>query len=566
MQSFPATLLKMALTRANLIDRVKAEKETAYREHMRLRLQTELIFLLRVLGYNLIVDRVHEPVEKLTSVLKNPGLSIAEQSAKKERGHLDPRGIFKSTFSIGDSTQWIICFPDIRICKLTATKPLAVAIAGEITDHFVCPPNGEKTDFQLLFPEFLITPKEKRMGEYTAPCRQRNWREATVMAFSIETSISGWHFDVMDPDDIVDNQNSSTQQGLEKVKKNWRVNKKTLMPWGYINYKGTRYAPFDLWGDLIDKATPETSTWLIRGALKLKNGGRIEADKPFPLEKDIELLMPELLSYEFLKSQFEDDYTTFMQQYMNDAYGGHDVTFTKELMLNASVDVESAPVTGEAKIAVRLACKDKKMRYAAAAAGIMENGRMFIVDALRGAFKPSTLAHELVMMAKRHGVRTLEIEETPGSRYIESTIKNYGLTSNYAVTVTWTEFQEEDSARDLRIKNAEPLLAAKRLLLSGGIKDIGSVYSQFQNYGMIDDTELPDVISRVAGALPPSLLALDSDAEQDVNWELAKQRDLYDRTHGLGRYGTPEPVIEEKPYEPPTNPYGLDDTMPGLTG
>lgn len=553
-------------TAPTTIDREKAKNNQGYRDLMRLECQTDHIFLAHRLGYVKVIERVHRPVAKLF-VQKNPALSIEQQAQNKAFLHLDPRGTFKSTLSIVDIVQFIICFPDIGICLLTATKPLAAAITGEIADLFVLAKDAEPSDFQLLFPEFCISPREKMVGEYTAPNRKTKRKEKTVMAFSIETSISGWHFDVMVPDDVVDTQNSATAQAIAKVKKNWRTNKKTLMPWGYINYKGTRYNPFDLWGDIIEKADGKKNKVrvLVRAALKLKEGRRLEPGA-FPPESEMELLFPELLSYEFLKDEFEDDYESFMTQYMNDAHGGNEVIFPKEAMLQVTVPAEQIPLAGQMFIAWRFAYSGKTaMKFTGAAVGLMDGGRMYIIDVLRGTFKPSALAHRVVQLAKKHGVRMVKIEETPGAKYIESAIHNYGLTMGWAINIQWQEFQEDDGIRDLRMKGIEPLIIGQRLLFSDSIVCLKELYKQFSTYGMIDESEIPDVISRVAENLPPSIAAPQGDDEQLLHWDLLKQRDLYDRTHGVGRYAPPEPQVVEVQPEP-VNSYGLDDSLGGLNG
>jgi hypothetical protein len=550
-----------------LLDRAKLFGESAtggsvYKNTMRLECQTNILFLARLLGYDKILDRVHEPVAELC-VRKNPGLPIEQQDAVKDRLHLDPRGTFKSTMSIVDSVQWIICFPNVRICKLTATQPLADAIVGEITDKFVKDANDEPTDFQLLFPEFCITRKEKRVGLYTAPCRTVAWREATVMAFSNEKTFSGWHFDVFDPDDIVDTKNSSTPESIEKVKKNFKVNRKTLMPWGYKNYKGTRYGPFELWGEIIEKAVPGRVKTLVRAALKTKNGKRLERGR-FPAESEVELLFPELLSYEFLKGDFEDDYDSFMTQYMNDAYGAHEVTFTAESILQATLPQVDMPISGEVNIVWHFGCGLKKR--AGAAVGIVENGRMYIVDVLSGVFKPSDLAHEIVTLAKKHGVHVIKIEETPGAHYNEPAILNYAATMNWPLRISWIEFQEDEGVRDLRMKGIEPLITAMRLVFSDSIENLIELKRQFTNYGMVEANEIVEAVSLVAEALPKSIVTQDLDRDQDLAWELLKQRDLRDRVHGLGAYEPVAPLVEEKPYELPRNSYGLDEIMPGING
>src|SRR5206468_3081404 len=121
---------------------------------------------------------------------------------------------------------------------------------------------------------------------------------------------------------------------------------------------------------------------------------------------------------------FEDDFESFMCQYMNDAQGGNDVTFTKEALLAATVPHAAVPVSGEIFIAWRLACKSKNWNNVAAAVGLLESGRLYVIDIVHGVFKPSTLANRVAKLAKKHGARAVTIEETPGAGQMESAIQN----------------------------------------------------------------------------------------------------------------------------------------------
>jgi hypothetical protein len=543
-----------------------------YYMELRRRCQTDPLFLGHLLGdYTGLIERVHGPMFA-TQVKPDPDRGVKEWSTVKEYLDLDPRGTYKSTCSIVGSVQCILCWADIRICKLTATKPLAKAIANEIGGHFELEPHTEPKLFHLLFPEYCVRPQDRPDGSYTAPCRGRAWREATVMAFSIETSISGWHFDIVDPDDVVDTQNSSTPAGIKKVKKNYRINKKTLMPWGYVNFKGTRYDPFDLGGDMIEKAKPGKTKVLVRGAIKVKSGERLQAGMEFPAENEVELLFPELLSYEFLKKEYDDDPESFITQYMNDAHGGKEVTFTKEALLQVTLPAEMLPITGRTHVAWRFACQNKEnMRYAAYAVGIEDAGRVYVLDAGRGLFSPSSLAHRVVQVAKKHGEHNVHIEEMPGARHLEPAIRNYGLVAQWPIAVHWTEFQDDDGARDLRIKGAEPLIATKRLWFSDGITQLAELYRQFCNYGMVEDFEIPDVVARLTGMLPLSIQSPEMEREQDLAWELAKQREWHDLHAGIVTAMAPavaaDPAPEVAPaFEPTQNSYGLDESLGGLNG
>lgn len=541
---------------------------------LRRRCQTDLLFLADVLGYHKMVPRIHSPVAQ-HAVQKKPELAEAisdheelmnaQDPGFKQRLHMDPRKCFKTTLGIVDDVQWIICFPNVRICKLTATKPLAAAVAGEIAQPFVKATHEMPSLFQALFPEFVITPRDRKVGQFRTPNRTIDWKEETVMSFSIETSISGWHFDVMDVDDVVDTQNSKTATGIQLVKNNWRINKKTLMAWGYTNFKGTRYNPMDLWGDIIKKANPARIKVLLRSALSLKSGKRLEPGD-FPARDEMELNFPELLSYEHLKDEFDDDYSSFMTQYMNDAHGGNEVTFTPETMLASTVDEVAVPVTGQIFIAWRLAYGGKEnMRTPCGAVGLLYEGRLYVMELSNTPMMPSGLAHRIASLAKKYGSHRVTIEETPGAKNLEPAIHNYAATLGWTVQIAWVPFEEDDGARDLRLKALEPIIVSRRLLFSSGVKRLRDVHEEFTSYGMTDEFGLVDVIARLSDNLPKLIVQQESDASQDVQWEILRQKDLYDRTHGLGRYSLPVEAPVET-YTPPRNSYGLDESLGGLNG
>jgi hypothetical protein len=219
-------------------------------------------------------------------------------------------------------------------------------------------------------------------------------------------------------------------------------------------------------------------------------------------------------------------------------------------------------------IAGRFAYEAKpQLKYAGFAVGQLDGMRVFVLDVLRGSFRPSVIAHELAHLAKTHGVNALDIEETPGSRYYEQSIKDYAATMGHRLTVNWLEFQEDDTVRALRVKNTEPLVNSKRILFSMGIRCMAELNNQFGNFGMIDEQEIPDAVSRLAERLPKSILVTDQTEAAKAAWKSAQEQDQCDRVYGLGQYAIPQGVVEvETPYEPPKNSLGLEDIMPGLNG
>jgi hypothetical protein len=559
------------------LSRIREDK--AYKAELRLRAQTDLFWLsFELLRYRKITEANHRAVAD-HYVQKDPRLPIEEQDTVKNRLHLDPRGTFKSTLNMADTIQWIIGFPESAGLLLSGSNKLTNGFAAEVTGHFTLPKFASGTEFQELFPEFTITPSEVRVGSYCAPKRQTGRKEDTLMSSSVESSLSGWHFDWMKEDDIVDNRNSETPSGIEKVKKNRHINRKMLMPWGYRDTAGTRYDPFDAYGEDIEKARPGKIHILRRAALRILEGSAYAEDhglrvssEAFPEEDEVVLTFPDLLSYDFLKESYEDDYSSFMTQYMNDAHGGKDIVFDVEALNSRKIDAERTPVRGHAIIVWRFSnASDPAMKYAGAAVGRMENGRMFILDVVRGIFSPSVQARRVIDLAIKHDARTVTIVDSPGARHIESTIHNVGLEMDHKIMIRWIEHDDDGGARDLRLKAIEPLVSDGRLMFSDDLKYMVELMRQFSNFGMVEENEIVECIARVCDALPKSIKHPDAPDDEDEAERMEMERDAHDRVFGLGRHAEREVIdVEAEIYdEEPilqANGQGLEDIMPGLSG
>lgn len=568
---------------SSTINLARIREDQAYKSELRLRAQTDLFWLcVELLHYDKLTESDHRAVTN-HYVQKDPRKPVEEQDVLKNRLHLDPRGTFKSTINMGDTVQWIIGFPESAGLLLSGSGKLTNGFASEVTQHFVLPKFASGSAFQELFPEFTITPSEVRVGCYCAPKRKTNRKEDTLMSSSVESSLSGWHFDWLKEDDIVDNRNSETPSGIEKVKKNRHINRKMLMPWGYRDTAGTRYDPFDAYGEDIEKAKPGKVKILCRPALTLKpesdyvaEYGRRLSPQAFPDEDECTLTFPDLLSYEFLADAYHDDYPSFMTQYMNDAHGGKDITFDIETINASLIDEHRLPVQGPAQIVWRFGSSaDASTRYAGAAVGRISNGRMFILEVVRGIFTPTMQAREVVDLAKKHDTRQVTIIDSPGARHIEQTIHNVALEMGYKLLLRWVEHEDDAAVRNDRMKAVEPVLSGGRLFFSESINCMVALRRQFSNFGMVEENEIVEVIGRVCESLPKSIKHPDADAEedeQDQEMQREMERDAHNRTFGLGIHGAavtkPAQWFEEpeEVYLPQTNSYGLEDVMPGLSG
>ena len=558
-----------ALYRQELID--WAEEDDGMRDLGREVCRTNLLALCYVLGYTRIDPEIHRE-----ALAFYPPRDLAKPVDRQAEGQLKtgtllyPRGAYKTTISEADSVQEIICFPtDSADGFLCANANLAEAIVQNIGAHFIRPKDAHPTLFQALFPE-LCTPDRRAAegGRFSPPTRrlQPPIKESAVMGFSVESGVSGWHFHRLKCDDMANNRNMKSENSQAEVYRNYRINRKMLNPGGIEHKIGTRYGPFDPYGLEIASSRPGSYRYVVKPALRLRNGERLDANG-FPPKDEMELLFEKIgLTYEVLRDEYESDYSSFMTQYMNDAYGANEVTFSHDLMMSLFRPEAQLPVDGRITIRWRLPNRTLNWNAAAAVVGMTDGLRMIVTDGVHGTYKPSLLAIKIVTLAKKYDIHQVTIEDSPGARNLEPAIRNYALTLGYPVHLQWAEFKADQAERDLRIRTLETVMVSGRLLFSDGLPVVKKLLEQFTNYGISAENAFPDLVSRLAEQLPPSIARVESN-DDGLARELLAERDHWNQIYGHGAYAErePEPAPDETFFDSePANPWGYDDIMPGL--
>lgn len=524
------------------------------------RCKTDLFFLSReVLGYRDLTERTHRELCDFF-VKKDPAKDIYEQDQVKDRLLLAPRGAFKSTLDICDAVQWIICFPNIRILILTGAMDLAEMFVAEAQEHFTV--RGEPTNFQKLFAEFCIEPKQQLVGRFTVPCRTKWWREPTLLANSIDSNLSGMHFEIGKADDPVTNRNSKTETNCQEVTRVLHVNWKMVHPEGYRDQIGTRYTPIDAHQHAIANSQEGEIKVLIKQAWRLKP--EIERDirngtmDPRELEaSDCEWLMfPEKLSFKFLKKELIKDLPSFYSQYMNDPVVAGNVIFTLDLLRNATVPHMQLPKEGEVRVTWDLAqATSKASDYSAGAVTRAFDGRIYVEDVVHGRYVPSELASKIVLTAQRWGTHNVGIEKSPGAIFLGPELARKSQEYSWPVLIEWIETDKSLEAKRKRVHAIEPLVRSQRLIFSSAINCMDELYEQFTCFGSVAHDDIPDAIALACRNLPRT----EAQSPQVTKaWEDLQKKDLHDRLFGLGKY-TPAPAPP-----PRQDSYGMEPIIPGV--
>lgn len=563
----------MAVTPINPLDlnpeRIEGERE--YREEARWRCQTDHLFLAPLLGMTAFTEEIHRPVADFY-VQKKPGLPLEEQDTCKKRMHLDPRHTFKTSMGRVDTTQWILLDPDVTIVNETATQPLAYAMSDLVARQFLCPKSRIPSLFQKLFPEHVITSRSQDdYGTYKSPARTFDQLDLTVNSMSVNTTQSGWHPWIINPDDVVDTKNSgitASAEARQKVIETHATNVNLLRLGGYLHFRGTRYHPFDLYGETLRKMDKDSWKVFIRQALTVKSGARLIEGK-FPAEDEVELHFPKLLSYAHLRSLFYDNYQAYMCQMMNDPQGGAVIIFPETLYDQCQAVPEFIPVYGDVSVCWRMAFDGKSFmqRYAEGVACRYAGGRVYVLDAWRGSFTPSELIETIARSCRDWSAKMLVLERVPGIEYILPHLRNELIRRNQWLDIDQIDFQTNDAERNNRMLQLEPMMRSGRLIFSRNMGCPQECKSQFVNHGLVANNGIIDAISRLALRIPVSVIADTVSDHQRQMHEASRGKAAYNFVYGSGGATVVEDAIRKAAaYAPKGNSYGLEPTMGGLDG
>lgn len=540
--------------------------------------QNNLLALCWVLGYTQVDEETHKDAlaffpPKDTSLTLDEWILESNKLYKRMGSLLLPRGVYKTTISLVNCVQLLICWPlTIAIMVMCGRGDLAQDIAIQVGSFFYRPRHAQPTLFQALWKHLCVDERPRAEG-FTTALRQEDPKiiEPAIWGESIEAGTSGLHPNILIADDIHNNRNSRTFEARAGIVKKYKLAKKVLLPIGSEMRVGTIYGSGDLHTDEILTSRPGTLRRIIKPALRRKDGERID-QSGFPEEDEVELCFPTILSYDFLRTEYDSGFESFATQYLLDEFGANEVVFTQEQMLSAMVEEAAIPLEGETVIHWRLPCTKRAWNTAACAVAQIQRNRCYIAEVMEGHHKPSTLAKLIVSTARKHNMHRISIEESPGARLMTSTINNYALTTGWHLLIDWigrTDEGEEDSGeRDLRIRNLEAYLSTARLHFFAGMRQLKQLMIEFTQYGMIPEYALPDVVSRAADHLPQSIAAEELE-EEELSWKAATERDHFNLVYGRGQYAPPEPEPEEAEPEPTIEDKqftdeGLEVWMPGL--
>lgn len=558
--------------------------------------QTNLYFLCNLLEkYNQVTITTHEDICNEFFVQKNPTFATFEKFAHqytdlKDRMLLVPRGGFKSSIDIADCVQWIICYPAITILILTGVYKLAGDFVGELRQHFLLEENGipdpksgksgygprklmdkesgawSNSMFQVLFPEHCVAPGDGSQTEFQTPAGG-NEKEPTVRAASIEQALSGMHFGVLKLDDVVTNENSLTQDRLDKVNKQISVNRAMLHPYGFMDVIGTWYDEKDYYGKTIKqeevfaaeegllenikgsvdsgvfsssvfvKVYLRSAFWLTPEATK---AGRIEAEAT---KADYVLWFPERLSYEFLVKERKKDPEGFAIKYLNNPRQIHKIKFPRELLVRRTIPHNQLPTQGIVVTTVDTAYSTKSWAdYTVILTALVFGGRFYIINMVRGKFNEFELPAVIASTAQKWKPKRVAIEDSVGVKWMGRELRREMDKLHIAIPVEYVSlgFGTKAKSKQLKAKPVLRLLGDERMYFSNSCEGLEEIYTELEQFTGTSDDAHDDIVSALSLLCEQFGAYADMGSRVDfVNTQYAINRqaaEIHDLVHCTGKY------------------------------
>lgn len=217
-------------------EEAKQIRDTAY---------NDLFFFARLVNPGYLYGEIHKEIFQWMQEYNLYGIGTKNSSNKLI---MLPRAHLKSHM-VATWAAWIITrHPEVTILYVSATAELAE------TQLFAIQNILASGNYQRYFPEY-INPQEGKREKWSMrkfsidhpKRRSEGIRDATVATAGLTTNTTGWHADIIIPDDLVVPENAYTEDGRDQVVKKSSQFTSIRNAGGFTMACGTRYHPSDVY-------------------------------------------------------------------------------------------------------------------------------------------------------------------------------------------------------------------------------------------------------------------------------------------------------------------------------
>jgi len=444
---------------------------------------------------------------------------------------LYPRGSYKSSLDEDDITQFVICYPDIRVLIMVGESSLGEAFVPNIKQRFILEKDRTPTEFQLLFPEFVIDLEaDKDSGgaqEYWSPARRLAQKEPTIGSISILGSTSGWHCDVLKCDDVItDTTPVAESRSRNKIVRKFVTTANLLDPHGILELIGTRYHEEDLYEHV--RTTLKGCRYLCGASWTPLPHAR-EKKLTELIEGDVVLLFPERQGFAFLREKLLLDEETFCLQQLNDPKRlGPTVKFRLEDLRAATTRVPQNLSFVRYNFWDVATTDSEGSDYTAGGFVSIDTQKWiaYLHILIMDKFTPTELAYQIAKMAKETNPERVMFEKYQATNqcWLEQEVKKNGVSMGYDIPIHAFKVDRTKMAKGHRICGLEPLIRGGRLFFSNQIPNLDMLFGQFTVFTGVPhpkrNDDGPDMLSFLRMVMPMTGLEMPRPHQPEISMGL----------------------------------------------
>ncbi len=361
----------------------------------------------------------------------------------KKKLILIPRAHLKTKLiSIGYPTMRIVQNPKVRILIYSATWQMAVDIHQSIQKNLQGAPTLLKLWGDLSKNASIWAQDRTRLAA-------SDKREPTITAAGIDNNLVGGHYDLIIMDDVVNRDNISTSDQIEKIKNRYRDSLDLLEPHGSLIVIGTRWHDSDLYGWILDATNDVRSSYDIM--IKRAYEGDLNTEEGF-----VPLWPGKFTQKDFLIKLREEGWSHFSSQYLNDPVPEEDATFKRSwFRYYIEDDLRGKVMTKFLLIDPAISLKKDADFTAMVMLGIDEWKNIFILDISRARMSPSQIIDAIFRFRDNYHFNDLGIEQVAFQKALGYSLREDIRFKKHPFHLT--ELKPNDRAKDQRIKGLQPL-------------------------------------------------------------------------------------------------------------
>ena len=462
-----------------------------------------------------MLPRVHQQVCDVYGP-SDPKKPFAEQDTIKNYLVLDPRGEFKTSFSIGKSLQNWVNFPNLTTLRMSGIETLVKRTIQEIKNQLL-----SNSILRELYPDSV--PWSEKKGEaglppsdfgtaygLVHPKRSIVRREPTITISTLDSVKAGSHYEWVCGDDLVHEKNYQTRDLLQKTHDDWNLAHNLLNPGGVRELVGTRYDWSDLYGTTMEQnlhghwRIHSRPIWTGDMGYAAANGFCMDRTYVHPLTGEILVLLhPERWSFEkLLEIQNENPYL-FNCQRLNNPIPSSSDNFPMADLIRHTVKRDKYPDTGMLNIFMvwEFNLADPEAEPAVGIVGGWDGkGRLFIIDMVVGRFKPSQLIDLIISFWQKWPVSRVGFEDSKKQRMLEPGLMSRLRVLKLSFAIDWIKSSGNNQTDDDRINHVlalEPLLRENMLWFHAELPGLTNLYLQFSRFPKFKMRGIPFAISRL---------------------------------------------------------------------